>query len=124
MNQLNINLTALALGIVFSTGAMAQLLSPQDSHPTQDSMAVEYPVPRAPLQLADASPAVGAQLIESIEPVESVESVESIALVAARKKAATARLDAMYEVAKEQCNTYPVGTRARCLGQMKTGFGK
>ena len=35
-----------------------------------------------------------------------------------------ARLNAMYEVAKEQCNTYAVGSRVHCLSQMKAGFGK
>lgn len=97
MKQLNLNLTVLALGIAFSTGAMAQL----------------------------ASPAIGARSVDSIDSIESAESAEAVALIAtARKKAATARLDVMYEAAKEQCNTYPVGTRVHCLIQMKTGFGK
>lgn len=95
MNQFNIPLIALAL-IAFSTGAMAQ----------------------------SAIPAVGARSVEPIEPIESIESVKSVALAATARKAATARLDVMYEVAKEQCNIYPVGSRAYCLDQMKVGFGK
>lgn len=99
MKQLNINLIVLALGIAFSTGAMAL----------------------SPLQFADASP-VGEP---SGVAVESIESAESVALAAAaRKKAATDRLDAMYEVAKAQCNIHPVGARAYCLNQMRVGFGK
>lgn len=125
MNQLKINVTTLALGIALSTGAMAQNMSPQGDTPTKDNIAIDYRAPRAPLQIADASAAVGARSVESIESVESVEFAESVALLAAaRKKAATVRFDAMYEVAKEQCNTYPIGSRAHCLSQMKTGFGK
>lgn len=94
MKQLNINLIVLALSIAFSTGATAQ----------------------------NAIPAVGAQPIESIESVESAESAALLA--AARKKALSVRLDALYEVAKEQCNTYAVDARPHCLIQMKAGFGK
>lgn len=119
MKQLNINLIVLALGIAFSTGAIAQNQSTAGATPTWGSLAVESWLHRTPLQLADAGPAIGVQSVESIESAEA-----AALLAAARKKALSVRLDALYEVAKEQCNTYAVDARPHCLIQMKAGFGK
>lgn len=110
MKKLNINVIALALGLAFGAGALAQSSSPEDDNVSQGTLSAET---KAQIESAGAEAQAGASSAQANHQAAT-----------ARKEATTVRLDAMYEVAKEKCNTYPGAGKDHCLRQMKAGFGK
>lgn len=112
MKQLNMKLAALTLGLALSAGTMAQGLSNNDSETGKGSVAVEY------------KPAAAQTKVTDTTATANETTAAAIKQAAARQAATTIRLDAMYEVERERCNTYPVAATARCQSEMKAGFGK
>lgn len=118
MKKLRINAIALALGFAFSAGSMAEAIPiPRDVYQKgQDSIAAEHSSVNADATTQVKTADAHALAIENSAKAPSQD--------AAHKDGAEAKWDAIYEVAKETCNTRLGAAKDHCLAEMKMGFGR
>lgn len=121
MNNLNINVIALALGLAFSAGAMAHSMSKSDYKAGKDVIAVEFKLDKEScislsgylndICLADANgkeKVARANLEYSYKPTRTT-----------RYQAHIAKAEAVYAVAKEQCDDMDNSAKEMCVIEAK-----
>ena len=121
MNRFNIHAIAIAIGLAFSAGAMAQTMSKDEYKSGKNGIAAEYKSAKA----ACASLAGNAKDVCKLEASgwEKVAKAEFEAQykpsVNADYKARVARADAAYAVAKEKCDDAAGNVKDVCVKQAK-----
>ena len=95
MKNLSISAVALAIGLAFSAGSMAQV-QPKEG-PADSKMMKEVPADSKMMKEGSAD---------------------------VRKDAATEKRDADYKVAKEKCDAFTGDAKASCMTDAKTRYGK
>src|SRR5688572_28290503 len=104
MNKLNINVIAIAIGLAFTTGAMAQNMSKEQYKSGKDSIAAEYKSANAACgSLSGNAKDICKAEASGKEKVSlSMLDAENKPSVDASYKVRVARADADYSVAKER----------------------
>ena len=99
MNKFDINAIAIAMGLAFSAGAMAQTMSKDQDKSVKDSMAVET-------------------------PANAKNDANNMGAAAARKDAQSDKRDVDYAVAKEKCDAFAGDAKSTCMNEAKARLGK
>lgn len=117
MKELNINTMALAIGLVFSAGAMAQGMSKSDFEGEQDKIAAEYKSGK--VTCASLSGNANDVCVAQIKGKEKVSTAELEAFYRPSRKASyaarVAKAEADYGVAKEQCDGLAGNAKDVCV---------
>jgi hypothetical protein len=103
MNKFGINAIAIAMGLAFSAGAMAQMspgaMSKEQDKSVKDSMA------------ADTS-------------ANAKSDANNMGAADARKDSQSDKRDADYSAAKEKCDALADDAKSNCMNQAKALYGK
>jgi hypothetical protein len=121
MNTFNLNVIALAVGLAFSAGAMAQNLSKDDYKAGKDKIAAEYKMAKANCASLSGNPKD-----ICVAEAKGKESVGMAELEASYKptsknhyQARVARAEADYAVAKERCDDIAGNAKDVCMKEAK-----
>jgi hypothetical protein len=121
MNTFNLNVIALAVGLAFSAGAMAQSLSKDDYKAGKDKIAAEYKLAKANCASLSGNPKD-----ICVAEAKGKERVGLAELEAGYKptsknhyQARVARAEADYAVAKERCDDMAGNVKDVCMKEAK-----
>lgn len=121
MNKLNINAIALAVGLAFSAGAIAQGMSKADYKAGTDRIAAEYKSAKASCASLPGNP--GDICLAEATGKEKIAKAELEATYKpgskARMQVRIAKADADYAVAKERCDDLAGNAKDVCVKEAK-----
>lgn len=121
MNKLNINVIALALGLAFSAGSMAENMSKIDYKAAGDKIAAEYKTAKAACNSLSANPkdicVAEAKGKQSVAKAELEASYKPSAKT--RYEARVAKAEADYAVANERCDDMAGNAKDVCVKEAK-----